>query len=156
MQRHLSRTHIHKKCRRQYKTWQRLNRSRSPPTALKAKSAAWKDASLSLRILFATDRIANGKAVTAFCTATGKHFAAVSCFHSLAEAMLVNSFPVRRLVCSFHRFIFLLFLLFQFSVCKSSYFFWIYQSVVSFLPLSFVFFPICCNFAAQIRITLLH
>ncbi len=69
--------------------------------------------------LLASDRVRNSEAVTTLCTATSKHLAAVSGFHSFTETMLINSLSVRRLVCSFHRFIFLLVIFnFKFGVQK--------------------------------------
>lgn len=54
------------------------------------------------RGLFAAEMIGYGERIAAFCTTTGKHLATVGGCHSFAEAVLVNSFTVRGLECSFH------------------------------------------------------
>ncbi len=40
--------------------------------------------------------------LSAFCSATGEHFAAVGCCHSLQEAVLLLAMEFFRLICPFH------------------------------------------------------
>lgn len=52
--------------------------------------------------LLSTEVVGHGEMETAFGAAASEYFTAVGCGHSFAEAVLVNSFTVRGLECSFH------------------------------------------------------
>lgn len=78
--------------------------------------------------------VAHREAVAAFRTATGKHFAAIGSAHTVTESVLVCFLAIRRLECTFHLSVILLFLLlFRFSDCKSSHFFANTQAIGTFL-----------------------
>lgn len=71
-----------------------------------------------LRILLACDRFAYSKTSTTLCTATSEHFTTIGGRHAFTETMLVNSFSVRGLKCSFHRSIIVMLLSFVKSTAK--------------------------------------
>ncbi len=50
----------------------------------------------------AAEMVGHGEMETAFGATTGENLAAIGCGHSFAESVLVNSFTVRGLECSFH------------------------------------------------------
>ena len=52
--------------------------------------------------LLSAEVVGHGEMETAFGATTRKHFAAIGSGHSFAETVLVNSFTVRGLECSFH------------------------------------------------------
>ena len=52
--------------------------------------------------LLSAQMVGHGEMETAFGAAAGEYFTAIGCGHSFAEAVLVNSFTVRGLECSFH------------------------------------------------------
>lgn len=52
--------------------------------------------------LLSAEVVGHGEMETAFGAAASENFTAVGCGHSFAEAVLVNSFTVRGLECSFH------------------------------------------------------
>ncbi len=66
-----------------------------PPTSLDL-------ASKKRDSLLAAKMVAYSEVQTAFGAAACKNLTAISCCHSFAETMLVNSLSVRRLKCSFH------------------------------------------------------
>jgi hypothetical protein len=67
--------------------------------------------------------IANAQLFAAFSAAGSQHAATVLGSHSLTETVLVHSSAIVGLECSFHRFFYVLFVLFLNLGCKSTHFF---------------------------------
>jgi len=53
-------------------------------------------------ILFQFAFVANGKLMTALCTAAGQYLAAIGSLHTLAETMYRFATAIMRLECTFH------------------------------------------------------
>lgn len=83
-------------------------------------------------LLFMTAFVCNCQFCTTFRTTGGQYAATIGGSHSFTESVFVFSLSLRRLECSFHRCIFLLFFSQKIWDCKSRYFFRFNKLLITF------------------------
>ena len=93
--------------------------------------------------------VGNGKFLAALSAAGSQNAASVLCGHSLAETVLVHSFPVVRLECSFHRSCYLCFYSYILWAAKVLIFFVTAKEQAFFSPMFYAFFGKISTFAAK-------